>query len=69
MPGHTPTLVSVEPSPAFLCTLEQFEAHCERGPVEQTALRSDYAVAHGGEGAFNGIGNPQVFPVRAAPGS
>jgi hypothetical protein len=21
------------------------------------------AVAHGGEGAFNGIGSPQVFPV------
>jgi hypothetical protein len=55
--------VSVEPSPAFLCALEQLEDHGERGPVGQTALRSDGAVAHGGEGAFNGIGSPQVFPV------
>jgi hypothetical protein len=56
-------VVSVEPSPAFLCSLEQFEDHCERGPVRQAALRSDGAVTHGGEGAFNGIGSPQVFPV------
>src|ERR1700686_756482 len=56
-------VVSVEPSPAFLCALEQFEDHCERGPVGQAALRSDRAVAHGSEGAFNGIGRPQVLPV------
>ena len=48
-------IVSVEPSPTFLCALEQLEDHGERGPVG-TALRSDGAVAHGGEGAFNGIG-------------
>src|SRR5438552_17510969 len=56
-------VVSVEPSPAFLCALKQFEDHCEGGRVGQAALRSDRAVAHGGEGAFNGIGGPQVFPV------
>ena len=32
-------------------------------PVGQATLRSDRAVAHGSEGAFNGIGRPQVFPV------
>jgi hypothetical protein len=48
---------------ASFCTPEQFDDHCERGPVGQTALRSDRAVAHGGEGAFNGFGSPQVFPV------
>src|SRR5215475_13606711 len=37
--------------------------HGERGPVRQTTLRSDGAVAHGGEGAFDGVGRPQVFPV------
>jgi len=37
-------LCPVEPSPAFLCTLEQFEDHCERGPVGRAALRSDRAV-------------------------
>jgi hypothetical protein len=46
-------LGSVEPSPAFLCALEQFEDHCERGPVGQTAVRSDRAVAHGDEGAYD----------------
>src|SRR5437879_1771430 len=56
-------VVSVEPSPAFLCALKQFEDHCEGGRVGQAALRSDRAVAHSGEGAFNGIGSPQVFPV------
>src|SRR5665647_202140 len=62
-PNAQELVVSVEPSPAFLCALEQFEDHCERGPVGQAALRSDRAVAHGGEGAFNGVGGPQVFPV------
>jgi Transposase C of IS166 homeodomain/zinc-finger binding domain of transposase IS66 len=56
-------VVSIETSPAFLCALKQFEDHCERGSVGQTALRPDRAVAHGGEGAFNRIGGPQVFPV------
>src|SRR5258708_1131070 len=31
--------------------------------MRQASLRSDRAVAHGSEGAFNGIGRPQVFPV------
>src|SRR5438477_1171967 len=35
----------------------------KRGPVGQAALRSDRAMAHGGEGAFDGIGRSQVFPV------
>src|SRR3981081_3347719 len=56
-------VVTVETAPAFLCALDQFEDHRERGPVRQTALRSDGAVAHGGEGAFDGGGRPQVFPV------
>ena len=34
-----------------------------RRPVGQTPLRSDGAVAHGSEGAFNGIGRPQVCCV------
>src|SRR6202171_3222461 len=33
------------PPAAFLCALDQFEDHRERGPVRQTALRSDGAVA------------------------
>jgi hypothetical protein len=60
-------IVSVEPSPTFLCALEQLEDHGERGPVGQTALRSDGAVAHGGEGAFNGIGSPQELAWRRLP--
>jgi hypothetical protein len=56
-------VMSVETTPAFLCALDQFEDHRERGPVGQTALRSDRAVPHGGEGAFDGVGRPQVFPV------
>src|ERR1700687_5996355 len=55
--------VAIETTPAFLRALEQFEHHRERGPVRQTALRSDRAMAHGGEGAFDGVGGPQVFPV------
>lgn len=56
-------VVAVETTPAFLRGLKQLEDHRERRPVGQAALRSDRAVAHGGEGAFNGIGGPQVFPV------
>src|ERR1700750_117298 len=56
-------VVAIETAPAFLCALDQFEDHGERGPVRQTTLRSDGAVAHGGEGAFDGVGRPQVFPV------
>jgi len=48
---------------SFLRALEQFEDHRERGPVRQTALRSDRVMAHSGEGAFDGFGGPQVFPV------
>jgi hypothetical protein len=43
--------------------LKQFEDHRECRLVGQAALRSDGAVAHGGEGAFDGVGRPQVFPV------
>jgi len=49
-------VVAVETAPAFLRALDQFEDHRERGAVGQTALRSDRAVAHGGEGAFDGVG-------------
>src|SRR5712671_3607598 len=42
---------AVETAPAFLRGFQQFEDHRERGPVGQAALRSDRAVAHGGEGA------------------
>ena len=61
-------VVSVEPSPAFLCTLKQFEDHSQRCAVGQAALRSDRAVAHGGKGAFNWIGRPHVFPLRGREG-
>jgi hypothetical protein len=33
-------VLSVETTPTFLCAFKQFEDHCERGPVGQTALRS-----------------------------
>src|ERR1700688_3152480 len=56
-------VVAIETTPAFVRALEQFEDHRERGPVRQTALRSDRAVAHSGEGAFDGVGGPQVLPV------
>src|ERR1700674_3245255 len=56
-------VVAIETTPAFLRGLEQLEDHRERRPVGQASLRSDRAVAHGSEGAFNGIGGPQVFPV------
>src|SRR5882762_9045739 len=49
---------AVETAPAFLRGFQQFEDHRERGPVGQAALRSDRAVAHGGEGAFNGVSGP-----------
>src|SRR5216683_6852139 len=49
-------VVAVETAPAFLRSLEQFEDHRERGPVRQTALRSDRTVAHSGEGVFVGLG-------------
>src|SRR6476620_11265381 len=53
-----PLVVAIETTPAFLRALEQFEDHRERRPVGQAPLRSDRAVAHGSEGAFNGIGRP-----------
>jgi hypothetical protein len=56
-------VAAIETTPAFLRGLDQFEDHRERRPVGQASLRSDRAVAHGSEGAFNGIGGPQVFPV------
>jgi hypothetical protein len=51
-------VMAIETTPAFLRALKQFEDHRERGPVRQTALRSDGAVAHSGEGAFGGVGGP-----------
>jgi hypothetical protein len=56
-------VVAIETTAAFLRGLEQFECHRERGPVRQATLRSDRAMAHGGEGAFDGIGRSQVFSV------
>src|ERR1700682_5433965 len=58
-------VVTVETAPAFLCALDQFEDHRERGPVRQTALRSDGAVAHGGEGAFDGLVVRKCFQCSA----
>jgi hypothetical protein len=66
-------VLSVETTPTFLCAFKQFEDHCERGPVGQTALRSDRAVAHRGEGAFNKVcmksetPPPSGHPVAARP--
>jgi hypothetical protein len=51
-------VVAIETTPAFLRALKQFEDHRERRFVGQASLRSDRAVAHGSEGAFNGIGRP-----------
>ena len=56
-------VVAVEPAPAFLRAVDQLEDHGERGPVREAALRADRAVAHGGEGAFDGVRRAQVFPV------
>src|SRR3954447_12618930 len=56
-------VVAIETTPASLRGLEQFEDHRECRLVGQAALRSDGAVANGGEGAFDGVGRPQVFPV------
>src|SRR5665213_4433004 len=56
-------VVAIETTPAFVGAFEQFEDHGERGAVGQASLRSDRAVPYGSEGAFNGIGGPQVFPV------
>src|SRR4029079_5055873 len=56
-------VVAIETTPSFLRGLEQLEDHRERRPVGQASLRSDRAVANGCEGAFNGIGGPQVLPV------
>ena len=56
-------IVTIETTPAFLRGFEQFEDDGQRRPVGQASLRLDRAVAHGSEGAFNGIGRPQVFPV------
>src|ERR1700704_7217173 len=50
-------VVAIETTPAFLRGLEQLEDHRERRPVGQASLRSDRAVAHGGKGAFDGVGN------------
>ncbi len=33
------------------------------GLVGEAAFRPDGAVAHGGEGAFDGVRRPQVLPV------
>lgn len=49
--------MAIETTPAFLRGLGQFEDYRERRPVGQAILRLDRAVAHGSEGAFNGIGN------------
>jgi hypothetical protein len=47
----------------FLGGFNELEDHRERGSVRQAALRSDRAVAHGCERAFDGIHGPQVLPV------
>jgi hypothetical protein len=59
-------VVTVETATPFLCALDQFEDHRERGPVRQTALRPDGAVPQCGEGAYDWVGRPQVFPVLYA---
>ncbi|MGY2933191.1 hypothetical protein ACVWZ6_002793 [Bradyrhizobium sp. GM6.1] len=50
-------VVAIETTPASLGGLEQFEDHRECRLVGEAALRSDGAVANGGEGAFDGVGN------------
>ena len=50
-------VVTIETTPAFLRGFKQLEDHRERRPIGPATLRSDGAVAHGSEGAFNRIGN------------
>jgi hypothetical protein len=39
-------IVAVEAAPAFLCGLDEFEDHGERGLVREAAFRPDRAVPH-----------------------
>lgn len=56
-------VLSVETTPGFLCALDEFEHHGERGLVGQAALRADRSMTNGREGAFDRIRGPQMFPV------
>ena len=56
-------VVTIEAAPAFLRGLDELEDHRERGFVGEAALRSDRAVSHRGERAFDRIRPPQVLPV------
>ena len=56
-------VVAVEAAPTFLRGLDELEDHRERGLVREAALRSDRAVSHRGERAFDRIRAPQVFPM------
>lgn len=50
-------VVAIEATPAFLCGLDQLEHHRERGLAGEAALRSDRAVSHRSESAFDRIRN------------
>src|SRR3954453_15190071 len=56
-------IVAIEPTPAFLRSIDQLEHHRQRRLVREAALRADRAVSHGGKGAFDRVRGPQVFPV------
>ena len=56
-------VVAVEAAPTFLRGLDELEDHRGRGLVREAALRSDRAVSHRGERAFDRIRAPQVFPM------
>ena len=52
--------MSVEATPAFLRSVDQFEHKSERGRVRGAALVVDRTVAHGGEGALDGVRGAQI---------
>src|SRR5262245_41224087 len=55
--------MTIETAPTFLRRFDKLEDHGERGAVRQTALRSNRAVTHGCECAFDGVRGPQMLPM------
>jgi len=59
-------VVAIEKTPAFCRDSRGLKTIASAVVLGQAALRSDsLRWAHGSEGAFNGIGRPQVVPCSA----
>ena len=56
-------VVAVEAAPALLGRLGELEDHGERRLVRETSLRAHGSMAHGREGAFDGVRGSQVLPM------